>query len=304
MKKLLLILFLFAFLVGCEKAEVPPEKAEMDTPDEIVTVNEAERKDEMTQPKKTKRSFGEILDKIKLLGRVYKKGEEIVTSWPGSGFEIRVKSDGGPFKIRYSVGKSEATLPYFNIYVDGALVERAVFKGNGKYFLELSEGEHTIALYRDSANSPAEACNFMNIDFEGDVLDKPENKERYIELIGDSISSGLGSLGQYTEDVDWMASEHSVSSSFGFYVAEEFDADISVIAKGGIGLLAASNGKTMLDLYPYVNGYLSDEKYSFERKPDLVIVALSANDSTKKYSDEQFEEALKEMYRQIFSSYG
>ena len=99
-----------------------------------------------------------------------------------------------------------------------------------------------------------------------------------------------------------MNKEHSGTNSFSWYVAQDFGADVSIIAKGGIGALAPVNDKTMVDLYPFYNGYVSDEKYSFARKPDLVIVELGANDGS--YSSEDYTVALEKVYQMILENYG
>ena len=250
----------------------------------------------------TKMTLAGLYNDMKILGRTPVEGTGISTCWPGTGFSINVKSDGGTFKLGVNVGTNSSTLPYYCVEVDGVQVDRPMMIGTMEYTLDLSAGEHTVTVYRDSANSPQIPCKLEYIDFAGEVLAKPENKALYIEVVGDSISCGLGSLGTYTPGVDWVNEEHSVSNSFGWYVAQDFGADVSVVAKGGIGAVKAANDKNMPQIYPYVNGYVAQEPYDFARKPDLVIVALSANDGS--YTEQEFGAGMKLVYQQIMEGYG
>lgn len=248
----------------------------------------------------TKMTMAGLYHDVKILGRTPVEGTGIRTAWPGSGFEIKVNSTGGALKLGYNVGT--ATMPYFCILVDGKQIDRPMFASKQEYAIALPAGEHTVTVYRDSANAPWVPCTLDYIDFDGQILDRPTDKQLYIEVIGASASCGLGALGTYTPGVNWREEEHSVSGSYAWYVAQDFSADISVVAKGGIGAVAPINEKTMVDIYPYINGFVSAAPYDFTRKPDLVIVGLGGNDAG--YSTEEFATALTLLYQQILDNYG
>lgn len=250
----------------------------------------------------TKMTMAGLYNDVKILGRTPISGTAINTGWPGSGFEIKVNSTGNPMKICVNAGTNSATIPYYCVVVDGEQVDRPMFMGTLEYSLELAAGEHTVQFYRDSANSPGVACKIEYVDFDGTILEKPADKPLYIEVVGDSIACGLGALGTYTPNVDWVNEEHSVSHSFGWYVAQDFGADISVIAKGGIGAVKAANDKNMPQIYPYINGYVDQTPYAFTRKPDLVLVELGANDGS--FTVEEFTAGLTQVYEMILDGYG
>lgn len=250
----------------------------------------------------TKMTLAGLYSDMKILGRTPIDGTGINTCWPGTGFSIKVKGDGSPLKLGVNVGTNTGTTPYYCVEVDGVQVDRTMMLGSMEYTVELTAGEHTVTIYRDSANSPQASCKLEYIDFAGEILAKPEDKALYIEVIGDSIACGLGSLGTYTPGVDWVNEEHSVSNSFGWYVAQDFQADVSVIAKGGIGAVKAANDKTMVQIYPYVNGYTGQVPYDFARKPDLVLVELGANDGGA--TEAEYTTALTQIYQMIFDNYG
>lgn len=250
----------------------------------------------------TKMTLAGLYNDVKILGRTPISGTGINTGWPGTGFEIKVKSNGNPLKLGVNAGTNPSATPYYCVYVDGIQADRVMLMGTMEYAVQLPAGEHTVKIFRDSANTPGISCKLEYIDFDGEILDKPADKELYIEVVGDSISCGLGSLGTYTKGVDWVNEEHSVANSFGWYVAEEFGTDISVVAKGGIGAVKAANDKNMTQIYPFVNGYMDDTPYDFARKPDLVIVALSANDGS--YTNAEFSAGLSLIYQMILNGYG
>lgn len=249
----------------------------------------------------TKMTMAGLYNDVKILGRTPIKGTGIITGWPGTGFEMKVKSNGNPMKICVNAGTNTASTPYFCVYVDGQQVDRPLIMGTMEYAVELPAGEHTVEFFRDSANSPGVLCSIDYVDFDGEIL-PPVYKDLYIEVVGDSIACGLGSLGEYTPGTDWVNEEHSVSNSFGWYVAQDFNADISVIAKGGIGAVKAANDKNMPQIYMQINGYLDDTPYDFARKPDLVIVELGANDGS--FTEAEFSSGLKLVYQMILQGYG
>lgn len=250
----------------------------------------------------TKMTLAGLYSDMKILGRTPIDGTGISTCWPGTGFSIKLKGDGSPLKLGVNVGTNMSTVPYYCIEVDGVQVDRLMMLGKVEYPIEIPAGEHTLTVYRDSANSPQAPCKLEYIDFAGEVLERPADNDLYIEVIGDSIACGLGSLGTYTKGVDWVNEEHSVSNSFGWYVAKDFNADVSVIAKGGIGAVKAANDKNMVQIYPYVNGYMAEVPYDFARKPDLVLVELGANDGGS--TEDEYTAALTQLYQIIFDNYG
>ena len=112
--------------------------------------------------------------------------------------------------------------------------------------------------------------------------------------MGAGTGIGAGGSGSaegvsYAPGVQWGATDHSGRSSFGWYLSQMLNADLSIVARGGIGLTDGTEGKqeeteskdaTMLDIYPYASGHnQTDGLYDFARKPDLVVIELGANDT-------------------------
>jgi len=237
---------------------------------------------------------------VKLLGRTPVEETGILTNWSATGFEIRVNSNGGEFRVGYDTND----FVYFRVYVDGQEIARPLCGGKQYISLSLTAGEHTVKVVRDSGITPAKNTKLSYVEFDGTVLERPADKKLYIEVIGDSIVGGLGALGTLQNPVvEWKLEEHSATHSFGWYLAEMYDADVSLVSKGGIGVVTASSEKLIQDLYPYADLWHCEDKYDFACKPDLVVVKIGANDPAKD-GDAAYIAGLTQLYQQIIDAYG
>lgn len=254
--------------------------------------------------------------RAKALGRTSVTGNILSSYWSGSGFEINIEAEGGNFTVEALTNEKI----YLAVFVDGTQLERgaAITSEQKTLTFEISPGSHTVRIVRDTQIS-TNAGNyffFQSIAFAGEVLEAPVEKEMYVEIIGDSIACGDGALGVYTPGKAWQPPEDdSAVCSFGYYLAEMLNADYSIVARGGIGLLKDTSGSqessgstkiTMDEIYGCTNGYAdmqtSEGKYAFERKPDLIILELGANDSNTYES--QWQENVVSFIEQIHSKNG
>lgn len=93
---------------------------------------------------------------------------------------------------------------YFSVYIDGQLLEpREKFGFGGKRKTELvlardlEEGYHTFSVIRQNESETGEFC-IRYIILTGRLQTPPRDRDRYIEFVGDSITTGIGNL--YTPD--------------------------------------------------------------------------------------------------------
>lgn len=242
--------------------------------------------------------------KIKALGRTQVGGSGILADWSGSGFEINVTAVGGDFTVGYKASYAS----YWAVLVDGGEVWRGLAEaGTGTFTAPIPAGEHTVSVVKETQiSSGASAyCDLTTVSFAGTVNAAPAGKALYIEFIGDSIACGDGALGTYEPGVKWQAQDDSATHSFPWYTARALDADYSIVARGGIGLLkgysvqeGTQNVVTMGDIYAYTSGYRTAAgAYGFSRKPDMVVIELGANDGTS--DPDGWALKLKEMVRQV-----
>ena len=249
------------------------------------------------------RSLATLLEegKIKALGRTQVHSvtvgetarEYLATDWPATGFEVVVThNEPQTLKLTYHASYN----CYWTVCVDGEQIQRISYgakayseKSIGEIYAHVPAGTHTVSFYKTGGISDSESqyWDLYQLSYSGTLENAPANKDLYIEFIGDSYSAGSGTLGQYIPGKGWSADDHSAIHAFPFYTAQKLDADYSVVARGGIGLfvgLSEQEGtaqkKGMQDVYTYTSGFRTGlGQYGFERRADVVVIELGANDS-------------------------
>ncbi len=148
---------------------------------------------------------------------------------------------------------------YFTVYNDGQLLgprEKYKFGGTGKREFviaqDLEEGYHTFSIVRQNESETGEFC-IKYIMLTGRLQTPPRERERYIEFVGDSITTGIGNL--YTPEtwdpnVDPKSKVYQDGTqTYGLLAARKLRADYSVVAQQGIGIICGWQPHTMLDTY-------------------------------------------------------
>lgn len=275
---LLSLLCFSMFLTSCPTGRKPEETTEQtESIEETETKSTLEERDP-PQKRLNHYALNNETRGIKILGvRNLASQKQINCDWTGSGVEFRVNSQGGNMTFT-----AKATAPcYFRAYIDG---EAWTNGGTLPYFTVTSEeteivlrnipeGEHTVRLIKATGYTIARA-ELTGVKFYGNILGTaPAAKERYIEFVGDSICCGWGTIGAhqgaYTDQDGMLA--------YPYLVAEALNADYSITALSGQGLLMGNPGMTEGYLYP---SPLREKKaeYGFSRKPDTVVVNIGTND--------------------------
>lgn len=237
----------------------------------------------------------------KLYGRCGIGSVGLNLDFSASGFEINVESKGNPLSIEYLAGYEL----YLAVFVDGVQVDRLLLQpGTGTLTVPLKAGQHTVMVLKETeVQTNGNTLQLMYLDFDGTVLEKPADRELYIEFIGDSIACGDGSLGKYTAGQKWTLQDHSGTHGFAYLTAQKLGADWSVFARGGIGLMKPAGEYTAGQMYPYVNLYRDKlTRYVPTRTPDVVVVELGANDD--KNDTAAFVAAYNDLVEQIRTMYG
>ena len=240
----------------------------------------------------------------RLLGRTRFVNDKMTVDWSGCGALMRVRTDGETMTVQYENNYGA----YFSIEVDGKETAREHADGQGFIRIPLEAGEHTVSIIKDTEISIRDKTfSYLNyVKFSGEFLKAPVEKQFFIEVIGDSIACGDGALGVFTPGVEYTLSEHSAKASFGYVAAELLGADVSMVTRGGIGLLKARDefNRRMIDIYEYVSPYYDRESYYdfSERFPNMVILELGANDW--EFTAAEWVPALDEMVKMIRSRNG
>ena len=210
---------------------------------------------------------------VKLLGVRNEPSENYIScDWSCSGFEMNVNSfERGDIVFHASAGAN----CYFRAYVDGS--------DWGKYYVvgvDLCEivlenvpaGIHTIRLIKVTGHTLA-CAQVTDVCFAGSISEtSPAQKELYIEFIGDSICCGWGMIG--SKDGQYTGQDGSLA--YPYLVAEAMNADYSITALSGQGLLMGDPGMTKG--YLMISPKRSASIYNFERTADVVVINVGTND--------------------------
>ena len=204
-------------------------------------------------------------------------------SWSGTGFAARFSGTA----LAASLNNSGAFI--FKAVVDGAA--RPTFtttSGTASYNLAtgLAAGEHIVALYRQTEGGQGDS-RLMSLTVTGGALmEPPAGPGKLIEVIGDSISVGYGTLGT-TNDAECFATE-SHWDAFPSYAARALGAEVSTIGASGRGVFR-NYGGDMTDTMPkvYDRTLLSSATpaWPFQIQPQVVVINLGTNDISNNKGD-------------------
>ena len=323
MRRMLAFLMAAVLLVtaaGCGSKTVPmtePEQPTVTEPTEpapaepaVTAPTEAEEDEDASPYSQQTMMLAENPDSYKSIGRTYyteMKCTGLVCAWPASGLEFTVACE-GDIQMTYTALENG----YFAVEVDGVMQPdrirtKTLNNKTVNVVTGLPEGEHTIRIVKDSDINAAGAFTVLtSIEYFGDPATfraTPDN-QYYIEFIGDSITAGKGALMSGVYEADDPG--HSATASYAYQFAKMLGADYSIVARGGIGVIHRSQTLPLImqEVYPYVNGFAKDPtEYGFERRPDLVVLALGTNDSGDGSADD-FHKAMAEMITEIRTGYG
>lgn len=256
-------------------------------------------------------SLSEVEHK-KILGRTLPKTDPLYLFWSGSGIEFCFQGEELWLQIEADYRFYE---PWICIMMDDVEVSRQM----------ITKGKHWICLYREPNKHKKIKISLLK-EIQPMVLDglhtlkilkirtngifhEIKDSDIRLEFIGDSITSGYGTIGtraQKEYSMRWM----SMSHAFPYLTSKAMDADFRIISVGGWGVFCGpdNNPKHAIprhydDIcsvvesvrYKRIGAY---EKYDFDSwKPDVIVINLGTNDSfafgNKAYIDEKSGETYQ-----------
>lgn len=315
---LLCLVFVISMLTGCgEQATETPTAAPTQSETESVPETTAESTEE-------KGAFGDLMNPtaykeghyylddleaagcLKRFGRTQFEEHSLTCDWSATGIGFRIKSEGSTMTVSYQTSYDT----YFAVFIDGKKVSHeSLAKGKGNIRFKVESGDHEIELRKENEINIEQQsyCYLTELQLKnGAFYARPEDKKYFIEIIGDSIACGDGCLGVFNPDKPlWNINDHSATSSFAAVCARQFDADYSLVSRGGIGVIKSRDavGLPMPKIYPYISPYRDTvHEYDFARKPDLIIYELGANDG--EYSAEDYYAATVAFLDEVYARYG
>lgn len=175
----------------------------------------------------------------------------------------------------------------------------------------LKDTVHTlIVTYANEGHRMRPEFRGLRLDAKGKLTGKPSLPKRKLEFIGNSITCGLGNVGDPTS----KKFDYSMQNQYYTYEAilsRELDAQCQVVARSGIGIYRNNNGNVRGDtnnlpgVFPYTYFGMTGPKWDFSRyQPDVVFVNLGTNDTTHpKYYTDMLSEAFKKFLKTLRGHY-
>lgn len=226
--------------------------------------------------------------RIKIMGRTAQSDDGIDFFWSASGFELNAKGSELWAQIQSDYDKFEV---WISVWLNGVQTAR----------LMLNKGTNDVCLYRNLPSANAKNIRvyketqamgdddkhrflLKNLSTDGDLLPVPPQPLR-IEFIGDSITSGEGTVGAKGE-TDWTSIFFGATKTWAFKLASSLGADFNVISQSGWGVVSGYDcnldhaiPKHYEEICSVMKRPKANEKWDFGRfEPDWVIVNLGTND--------------------------
>lgn len=220
---------------------------------------------------------------IKTLGRTTLLDTGIACDHSASGIEFNIAAEGDVSLNLYVQKKKElCDYTYLTVYIDGVRQEErfAVKEGYSKIVIASFDmlSEHNIRVVNQTESNYT-LTEIESISFTGELLEPPLEKDLYIEFIGDSLTCGMGNIGTNSSPNPQTSIWEDATLGYAYMVAEELDADYSIVSQSGIGI-AGSWFDPLFDYYTKAS-YSRDKETEFDfsaRTPDVIVINLGTND--------------------------
>lgn len=252
-------------------------------------------------------------ENIHIYGRTGSKQMPLPLFWTASGIEVHVT--GTELWIELETDY-EVYEPWISIEINGAWVGRQMITA-GKHeiciFRNMSQNTvKRVRIFRDVQAMSDDGMLFLQIygfKTDGEFKKIPE-KMRKIEIIGDSITSGEGSIGAQEEE-DWISMWFSALNNYAVMTADRLNADFRIVSQSGWGIVTSWDNNpncALPDYYEQVCGLCKGERnersgakeaYDFSKwQPDSVIINLGTNDSGAFDNPEWINPQTNEAFKQ------
>ncbi|MEK4208529.1 MULTISPECIES: SGNH/GDSL hydrolase family protein [Paenibacillus] len=259
------------------------------------------------------------IEHLKIHGRTTGLLSPLTLFWTGSAVELNVKSSELWLEVEADYDVYE---PWISILINSVPVSRQMLVA-GRYWICVFRGMNdrvvnNIRIVKDvqaMSGDPGCSLQIHAVKMDGKFLpvaDKPHK----IEFIGDSITSGEGSIGAKAEE-DWIPMWFSAINNYTRMTADALNAEYRVISQSGWGVLTSWDNNphgNIPDCYEQVCGLLTGAKnealgafqeHSFETwQPDVVVVNLGTNDGGAFQSPEWKDEVKGESHKQRLNEDG
>ena len=230
---------------------------------------------------------------VRLLGRMDPAQDPVALDWTGSGIECRFRGSDIWAELE---APALSPIMWMIVLADGRPVTRFPVEPGIRFYPLLlgleAEQVRTVTLMKETQcmpDNPEATVLLHSLRFAGTLEHLPEKAKR-IEFVGDSLTSGEGSLAA-RDNQEWVTAWFSARGNYAWVACDALDAEMRLLSQSGWGVcwdwqhLAEHN---MTDAYDFTDGALKGpaaEKRGCAKpwdfslwQPDIVCVRLLTND--------------------------
>lgn len=241
-----------------------------------------------------------VLAKVKIQGRSGPVSSGVSFDWSANTLEFQAACAGS---VSLTLKENASQTLYYTVLVDGKEQKRAHRTGSRLFLAEnLPQGDHTFQVVRQTESFYGQAT-LCAIELTGQLKSRPADRPLYMEFLGDSITVGLGNLclglpqpaSDYSENQDG-------TQSYAYLTAQALGADISVLARSGIGAYQGwnSGNPALPPMYESISYYRDKTApWAFSRQADIVVINLGTNDLWTGGSSSALTQAMQDFMRQV-----
>lgn len=222
------------------------------------------------------------------LGRLNPDEPSFTLWWSGSGFRTRLECR--RLEVEVDCPDNEQAC-WLAVIVDDAPVARFPMRPGAHRYAILEGMEwgiaHEVSVIRDTQPHDSDGgVPVLTAVWTDGVPQRPAEKPRLIEFIGDSLTVGEGMMGS-KDAMEWRMTWISTTHAFPGLVCASLNAERRLVALGGWGVWRAWDGdpaNNMARIYRQLCGVVpgGNACYNFEaqRPADAVVINLGTNDQS------------------------
>lgn len=233
-----------------------------------------------------------------------------VFSYPGSMVEFKFSGTGLKVKLSEDNWGGEN---YVDVYLNDNPEPKTILlkKGEQPHVYDIASGlenkVHKALLVKRNDYVTGE-FNFHGIVTDGELLPANFASNKKIEVYGDSISAGATVESNRVGAADPPGSNNELANaylSFGAILARNYDAEVSLVAQGGVPLVDGygfwNQGTGMEAFYDKSKPFEDAPQWNFDSyNPDLIIIALGQNDASSiNLNSDMSSQEWKNRYKQF-----
>lgn len=261
------------------------------------------------------KTYKATLENVKLTGRTYFDGEKLWCGLSGSGISFKFKGT----KCSITIGGDQIALTddynskaRFAILVNGdRVIDDMVTYSEKTYSVIDSDSEVACVITVIKLSEAAMSALSINDIFVCGEIKPDDNKAKFIEFIGDSITCGYG-IDDEDENHNFSTSTEDTTKAYAYRTAKALDVDYSMVSYSGYGIISGYTGdgvRNANELVPpyyeklaFTYGSFGDKKpqelsWDFTaRQPDLIVINLGTNDDSFCLEDEERRAEYCEKY--------